>query len=607
MSPNFELPQKMVKRLLILGIIFLSCSAMTLIYFTNNATTGILEVFEKFVPCPTPPKVYPKNFFIWPLKGNIDLAGNFGELRTNHFHSGVDLRTGEGKTGIPVYAAGDGYVGRVGISAKGYGKVLYIIHPNGYTSVYGHLMGFDSSIATYIEKQHYSKETFEMDIKPDAHLLKVKRGDLIAYSGNTGGSAGPHLHFEIRDSETEDALNPLLFGLKLNDNIKPQINSITIYGLDKSNRLNTGTYRFSQFTRKAGSLEKYTVNLKPGAYAFGANWIDYLRKGGFRMGVPFAKLYINGTLVFEQKIERIPFSDWRLMNCHLDHPVLEEKELKIVKLFVDDGNTLKLYPNVVKKGKLIVEDNKQYTIKLVISDFPGHKDSIKFSVVGKMEGETSPIVERLFIKESLESETKLFYPEKSNTIELNSQIATLKVNVPKGVLYDTVNFRLSLSGKQINGNTVWDVMSSNIPINDTFSLAFKPQNPIENPNKYIVIRLTKAGAKKPESTKWEDGFIKSKAKMLGQFYYDVDETEPLITLVKINGRKFSAKVTDNLSGIKEITTFVDDNWVLTDYEPKADYISGKIPNTIGSGEHTFKIVVKDQCGNFKVFTQTITL
>lgn len=580
---------------------------MTLIYLTKNDSNKEEEkpaLIEQIKPII---KSYPKNFFAWPIKGTIDLAGNFGELRTNHFHSGIDIRTGEGKTGIPIYAAGDGYIGRINISAKGYGKALYIIHPNGYTTVYGHLMGFNSAIAGYIEKEHYSKKAFEIEAQPEVDFIKVKKGDLIAYSGNTGGSAGPHLHFEIRDSETGNAVNPLLCGLILKDITKPKINSITVYGLDNTNRLETGTYRFSQFTRVGNSIANSQVNLKPGAYAFGASWIDYLRPGGFRMGIPYAKLYVNGKLIFEQKIEQIPFADWRLINCHLDHPVLEEKDLKIVKLFVDDGNALNFYPNTVKQGKLIVEENKQYTIKLVISDFPGHKDSLKFNIVGKKEGETSPIVERLFIKETLQKETKLFYPEKLNTIELNSQIASLKLEVPKGVLYDTVLFRLSLSGKQVNGNTVWDVMSSSIPVNDSFSIAFKPNVPVSNPEKYVIIRLTRAGGKKPEKTVWQDGNLTAKAKMLGQFYYDVDETNPVISGVKINGRRFSGKVMDAMSGIKEITTTVNDQWILTDYEPKSDFISGKIPDFIAPGKYEFKINVTDNCGNTKEFLQTIIL
>ncbi|MFM9944369.1 MAG: M23 family metallopeptidase [Bacteroidia bacterium] len=616
----------MVKRLLVLTIIFLCCSAMTLIYFSGNTLSNTkIKTSPEVVPKPSPkPKPIPKDFFEWPVKGNIDLAGNFGELRINHFHSGVDIRTEEGKEGIPIYAAGDGYVGRINISTKGYGKALYIVHPNGYTSVYGHLSSFVPAISAFLEKKQYELKTFEIEIQPEVNLLKVKKGDLIAYSGNTGGSAGPHLHFEIRDSETDDAMNPLLFGLKLNDNVKPQINSITVYRLDNTNRLQTGTYRFSQFSKTGNTISNPELSLHPGTYAFGASWVDYLRAGGFRMGIPYAKLYINGKLVFTQSIERIPFADGRLMNCHIDHPVLEEKDLIIVKLFIDDGNTLDIYPlnfalfkkktdTIPRKrlfrnrGRILIEGQKQYDIKLLITDFSGQRDSVKFTITGKKEADPNTPPERIFLKENLGEQTQLFYPDKLNQIEFTNQVASLKVEVPKGVLYDTVLFRLSTSGKQINGNGVWDIMSSSIPINDSFSLAFKPSNPIANPEKYVILRLTKAGAKRPEGGKWQDGFIKTKAKMLGQFYYDVDETAPIVSGLKVTGRKFSGKIKDELSGIKEITTTVDDQWILTDYEPKLDFIFGNIPDLITSGKHEFKITVKDYCGNIKIYSQTITL
>ena len=598
----------MVKRTLIITTLFLSCSAMALVcisrYKSKNA--DYKNVREVVKPLPII-KSYPKNFFAWPIKGTIDLAGNFGELRTNHFHSGVDIRTGEGKTGIPVYAAGDGYIGRINISAKGYGKAIYIIHPNGYTSVYGHLMSFAPAITNYIETEHYKRKAFEIETQPESNLIPVKKGDLIAYSGNTGGSAGPHLHFEIRDSETGDALNPLLFGLYLNDNIKPQINSITVYALDNTKRLETGTYRFSQYGRLGVSISNPLLNLSPGTYAFGASWVDHLRKGGFNMGIQYAKLFVNGQLVFEQKIEQIPFADWRLINCYLDHSVLEEKDLKIVKLFVDDGNTLKIYPTAINQGRVIVEDGKHYTIKLIIRDFPGHKDSVNFTVNGNKTEDANILPERIFIKENPLFQKQLFYPDLQNKMEWMAEDAMVKIEIPKGGLYDTIMFRLGPSGKQINGKPVWDIMSSNIPVNDSFSIAFKPEFLISNPEKYLIIRLTRGGAKKPEGGIWEDGYLKTKAKMLGQFYYDIDETAPVISGVKVNGRNFSGKAKDDLSGIKEITTTIDNEWILTDYEPKSDLISGKIPDFITTGKHNFKIKVTDTRGNSKEFVQTIIL
>jgi len=288
--------------------------------------------------------------------------------------------------------------------------------------------------------------------------------------------------------------------------------------------------------------------------------------------------------------------------------VLELSDLKIVKLFVDDGNTLNFYPNTLNRGRLIIEDKKRYDIKIVIRDFPGHKDSIQFKIIGKKDGITTEIPERIFYRENVPVlEKKLFYPNANNTLEVKTSEAILKIEIPKGVLYDTVLFRIDTWYNNKSGNTIWNVMSSSIPVNDSFLLAFKPLATLDNPNKYVIIRLTKDGKKRPEGGIWKDGYLTTKAKMLGQFYYTKDEIAPTILTVKLNGRQFTAKVKDELSGIKEITTTIDGEWILTDYEPKSDFISGKIPDVITTGKHELIITVGDTRGNYNSYKKTINL
>ena len=180
---------------------------------------------------------YPKNYFRSPVEFKILLAGSFGEARKNHFHSGIDIRT-EGVTGKPVHAVADGYISRINISSTGFGKALYITHPNGYTTVYGHLEGFNAKIGNWIRSQQYKQESFEVDIPLQPDILPVKKGDIIAYSGNTGASGGPHLHFEVRDAATQDAINPLLFGMPVVDDVLPKIYSIKIYPQGENSLVN---------------------------------------------------------------------------------------------------------------------------------------------------------------------------------------------------------------------------------------------------------------------------------------------------------------------------------------------------------------------------------
>jgi murein DD-endopeptidase MepM/ murein hydrolase activator NlpD len=179
----------------------------------------------------------PQNYFRSPIDTAILLAGNFGELRPNHFHAGIDIKTNN-REGMPVHAAAEGFVSRIKISSFGYGKVIYVTHPNGFVTVYGHLRSFNDTIGTYIKRQQYAQKTFEIEVFPKSTEFPVKKGEVIAFSGNTGNSGGPHIHFEIRDEKSEKAINPLLFGLPVTDNKKPQVTRVKIYPGDADGLIN---------------------------------------------------------------------------------------------------------------------------------------------------------------------------------------------------------------------------------------------------------------------------------------------------------------------------------------------------------------------------------
>ncbi|NUM31358.1 MAG: thioredoxin-dependent thiol peroxidase [Bacteroidetes bacterium] len=545
---------------------------------------------------------FSKNYFSWPLKGKIDLSGNFGEIRTNHFHSGLDLRTENGNIGVPVYASADGYISRINISSKGYGKALYISHPNGFTTVYGHLDRFIKKIENYSEKIQYQKQVYETEIFPERNFLKIKKGELIAYSGNTGGSAGPHLHFEIRNTKTEEIVNPLLWGLNLKDNLKPLIKSLYLYRIDNNYKTHYGNYRFAKFDISNHSFKDKIIHAGTGVFAFGITYQDMIHDAGFGMGIYKIRIYVDNKLYFEQKVDKFSFSNTRKVNCYMDYALFDENETRVVKLFIDDGNNLNFYPIAQNRGKITLKKSDKLRIRIIISDFAKNKDSISFVLTGENSIKADLQFKQYKTDTIKYHQSALFYPHKTNILKYESNGETVKVEAPVGVFYDTVLFGITKTDEIFEGKNVWQISNSCIPLNDNLFLYFKTSNT----ERKIITRLTKEKQKKPEITFEKDGFIYAKIKNTGLFILDIDTTKPYITDVIIDENKFSAIIKDNFTGIKDYLVKIDDKWILAYYEPKKNLIEGKIPDFIKCGIHKFSLKISDNSGNSNVFEQTFS-
>jgi hypothetical protein len=538
---------------------------------------------------------YPKDYFENPLEIGPILAGTFAELRSNHFHGGLDIKTQQ-REGLNVLATADGYVSRIKISPWGYGKALYIQHPNGYTTVYGHLSELAPELEAYVKEQQYKKEKFAIELFPSANSIKVTKGQLIALSGNTGGSGGPHLHYEIRDSR-QHPMNPMLFGFNIKDTRKPTVNAVYGYSLTDSSQVNHHNNRVKIKLTKGqdGNYLAETV-FASGSISFGVNTYDKQDLAHNKNGVYNIKTYINGKLNYELDFKKFSFNESRHLNQLIDYEYFKEKKTRIQKLFKNEDNPLSIIKNVEDYGQVIINEGEQINYKIVISDFNNNTRSITIPIVGQKRKITH-------FKEKIES-SYYAYANKSNSLEQDNK----QIYIPKNALYEDTALIFETKGDTVTlGNP-------NIPLHKNITLKFDAAKfSTEDLSKIYISGL--GYNNKPYfyiNTYKKDGEIIGKTKYFGKFTLSCDTEKPVITPVNTQEGKWMSKattlrmkITDKLSGIKKYRATINGKWALMEYDAKKDLLTYKFSDNVHvSGENKFKLIVIDNVGNNSIFEMT---
>ena len=326
----------------------------------------LLSLFFLFTLILNAQSKYPQDYFRSPLDITTVLSGTFAELRSNHFHAGLDIKT-KGREGLNVYAAAAGYVSRIKIAHFGYGKAVYITHPNGYTTVYAHLQSLSPILESYIKKLQYKNESFEVQVFPEPLDLPITKGELIALSGNTGSSGGPHLHFEIRDNQ-ERPINPMLFGLTTKDTKKPNIKSFYAYPLNDTSHVNgfNTKQKLRLIGLKNGDFKISDIKAY-GQIGFGVESTDRHDLAGNNNGVFKIESYLNGDQNFEVNFERVSFDESKHINRFIDYSHFKEKKKRIQKIFRDTNNPLRIFSNQVNNGILTVKDGMSSVYKVILT------------------------------------------------------------------------------------------------------------------------------------------------------------------------------------------------------------------------------------------------
>ncbi|MBX2924943.1 MAG: M23 family metallopeptidase [Chitinophagaceae bacterium] len=544
------------------------------------------------------PPAYPKNYFRNPLNIAPSLAGNFGELRPNHYHMGLDFKTNHAEN-LPVHAAADGYIARVKIEPFGYGRAIYINHPNGYTTVYAHLNAFYPALEDYVKQEQYKKESWGVSLDIPPGMFAVKKGDFIANSGNSGGSQGPHLHFEIRNTVTEVNLNPMLFGFPIPDKVPPTIQRLAIY--DRNQGIYEQTPKIIAVKKTAAGYVTIpaVITVNSNRVSFAVTSYDTHSGSSNLNGIYQGILYDSGKEVIRFTMDNIGYETTRYMNAHIDYKTKAGSGPYLQHLSLPAGYTNSIYQSGTGNGILELAGQTTRDIKIETKDADGNTASLQF----KLQYKPWPVVRQNFPGE-------MFYPGMLN-VGQGSEDGDFYMN--EKALYDSVhvNYIRTVSLHPDVVSAVHTIGNTGIPVQEGLVVRIKPRSGLTADQLSRTVMQRFAGAKKQViKPDWQQGWAMAKFREFGSFQLVVDDTPPEIIPVGFKDSTDLSKATrimvtvkDNLDEFKNFRAELDGKWLRFTNDKGRNFIY-IFDEQCTPGQHQLTISVADEAGNMttRVFT-----
>jgi len=526
-----------------------------------------------------------KTDFVSPLDLPFSLSGTFGEPRNTHFHLGIDIKT-QGKEGWEVKSIAPGYISRIRVSLGGYGKALYIDHPDQTSSVYAHLKKFSPKIEAYIKSIQYEKESYTFQQFPNKGEFKISAGEVIGYSGNTGSSSGPHLHFEIRDTESQKPLNPLLFNLPIKDSQRPQIQELYLFYPQKNNTL---TYsEFVSLNKVNDSTYHTPVINSSGKIGLGLRMFDRQDLSYSRNGIYKARLDINGKTIVRYEFDQLEYFDSEKLFLNVDYPTFKQKKNKIQKLFFQNHKPLTFMKSLTDEGLFNIVIGKSYQVRVVIEDFSGNASYIEMYIEG---------VKKKIPNKKLEG--KLIEPRLDYILTFNDK----EVFFPKKTFFESVIIQIKEAKNTIS------IGPNLFPFKTSYEIQFKTneKDTLKLRQTFIAKKTGKKLSYLP--TNLDKDHWKTKVKDMGNFTLARDSVAPKISPSNFRPNQWLSKfkfikinISDDFSGIKSYKGTINGQWALFEYEPKRKLLTYDFSDKVfDQAKHELELVVEDNVGNKSIY------
>lgn len=597
----------------------------------------------------------PKGYFQFPIQpGQTNfLSGSMGEIRATHFHAGLDIKT-NGREGLPVYAAAEGYVTRIRVSNSGYGNAIYLQHPNGYSTVYAHLFAFNEPLANYVRDAQYAKESFEVELYPEAGVFEVKKGELIAYSGNTGSSGGPHLHFEVRNPQ-QNVVNPLFLGFnEVEDEIPPQFDAFRIRTFGKNSRVDGQIGYLELPLVRQGSLYRLQEPvLAYGELGFEVFAHDKLNGAANKNGIYLIESRLNDQLIFSQRIDELSFNNQRGILAVYSYDEVSRSGRRFNKLYVDEANIMNLYKGGDKRGVVELVPGDTLQVDITLEDSYGNASRLQFQLIGAEPGAMRPAklqqlpLQRLdhwlfFQSQLKDSRPEAYVGGTAYPLEELKQgngdalyVWDMRFSIPDSLREGTSVYpppvstfveaskykRYAGAGFQLDfkpgdafydfymhANTSGDTLflgSDEIPFWNSFSASFTKKAPREQAGKWAAYELSNSGSLSFKGGAWLGNTFTFTIRNLGNYVLLKDDASPEIKPLTLNNEVISFYIKDDLSGISDFRATLNGEWLLLRYESKKNLLFTDNPDRRMPFRGELRLEVRDNVGNLQTFITNI--